>query len=274
MVRERLDGVCADSSSEYEPWGVIKSSGFSSPGDAVKICLVDSGLESNHEDLDSSTRPGSLSGYSSVDGDWDEDSYGQGTHSAGTMWAIDDNGMGVSSIYDSANLHVEKILDTKGRTTSVYIMAAVHNCIEAGAKVISLNVGGRSSPSRVEARFFETIYTENEVLIFAPAGNSGLPLKSFPASYPHVISVAAVDLYGKRASFSQFNAQVEISGPGVDICSTHSGGIEKYRSFSGTSMATSHVAAAAALVWADHDGCSNDQVRASLLLAAADKPEF
>lgn len=292
MVHERLDGVCADSSEERVPWGVTmlrgenltteelttRSAYFKGP---VKVCLIDSGFERTHDEFIQMSDSWWVSGEPLLSGEsllgesddaWDSDSYGQGTHAGGTIVA-EENGMGVRGVQEGLGLHAVKILDDEGRTTSIQIMLAVQSCLNAGTQVISLNVGGRYSPSVVEALFLKTVYEENNVLIFAPAGNSGLPLKSFPASYPHVISVGAVDQEGNRASFSQFNRQVEISAPGVDICSTHPGGSQDYRSFSGTSVATSYAAGATALLWSYNPGCPSHRIRATLLLSAQNKPE-
>lgn len=80
------------------------------------------------------------------------------------------------------------------------------------------------------------------------------------------MSVAAIDSNGRRASFSQYNNQVEISGPGVAVVSTKPG--NRYDDSSGTSQATPHVAAVAALVWSYNKSCSATQIRRILLKSA------
>ena len=123
--------------------------------------------------------------------------------------------------------------------------------------------GGPESP------IFRSIYEEaydKGILSFAAAGNLGLMQDDFPASYPTVVSVGASDADGNRASFSNWNAQLELMGPGVNILSTYPD--NAYGSLSGTSMATPFVAGVAALIWGYFPQCSNQQIR-NILAASA-----
>merc|ERR1711862_976937 len=113
-------------------------------------------------------------------------------------------------------------------------------------KVVSLSLGGYYYSSISEA-FYEKLYEEQGILFVAAAGNGGNSNKLYPASYPSLMSVAAIDSNKNRASFSTFNDQVEISAPGVSIESSLPG--NRYAKWSGTSMATPHVAGVAGLLW-------------------------
>ena len=111
---------------------------------------------------------------------------------------------------------------------------------------------------------FADLYQNHGVLIVAAAGNSGTVnnIRSFPASYPAVVSVAAIDENDNRASFSQVNNQVEIAAPGVGVRSSLPN--NNYAAWSGTSMACPHVAAIAAKVWSNFPQCSNWEIRNAL----------
>lgn len=131
-------------------------------------------------------------------------------------------------------LHIGKGLTYGGSGNSAGVLAAVAACVENGANVISMSLGG-GGYSQTENSTYEDVYVKNGVLIIAAAGNGGNSGMSYPASYPSVMSVAAVDSRSyNRASFSQYNGQVEISGPGVKVESTIPG--NKYASWNGTSM--------------------------------------
>merc|ERR1712241_33491 len=116
---------------------------------------------------------------------------------------------------------------------------------------------------------------DDGILIIAAAGNGGASASvSYPAGYPHVMSVAAVDSNGQRASFSQNDDQVEIAAPGKGVKSTitdSNGESFSYASWSGTSMACPHVAGVAALVWSHFPNCTNNQIRNVLIKSAQDK---
>ena len=135
------------------------------------------------------------------------------------------------------NFHIGKGLANSGSGTGAAVLAAVQGCVDNGAKVISMSLGG-SGASSITRGIYDMHYG-NGVLIVAAAGNSGNGAFSYPASYEAVMSVAAVSIPTRnRASFSQFNSQLEISGPGVQVQSTSNLdlGINGIRTLSGTSM--------------------------------------
>ena len=119
-------------------------------------------------------------------------------------------------------------------------MRDVIACVDNGANVVSISSGG-STYFEYEDQGFQALYDQG-VLFVAAAGNDGLSKYagySYPASYSSVISVAAVDSSKKVANFSQFNDQVELSGPGAAVLSTVPD--DSYDYFDGTSMACTYV---------------------------------
>jgi len=260
---------------EETPYGVIMVNP-SSPGDPplqqgdteIKVCVVDTGYDRGHEDLPNATH--GVNGTNPYDnGEWYIDGNSHGTHCAGTIGAIGGNGKGVTSPNPNPSkfkFHIGKGLEDSGSGSNAHVMLAVESCLDAGAKVISMSLGG-GSPSEGIAAEFKLAYDAG-ILIIAAAGNDGNSGLGYPASYPHVMSVAAVDAQKNKAGFSQFNAQVEISGPGVNTKSTVPD--NKYAEYSGTSMACPHVAAVAALVWSHFPECNNTQIRHVLTKSAED----
>lgn len=98
------------------------------------------------------------------------------------------------------------------------LAVAMQRCRELGAKIISMSLGGGASSTTEESQV--NIAYNSGMLLFAAAGNDGNGVTSYPAGYGNVISVAAIDEATVKAGFSQFNADVELSAPGVAVLST------------------------------------------------------
>lgn len=232
----------------------------------TKVCIIDTGYSLNHTDLPNS----GVSGYAFTGhGNWSSDGNGHGTHVAGTMVALNNNN-GVVGVLPSAqaDVHIVKIFNDAGNWTYASdLVEGIQSCQQAGAKVVNMSLGGGSA-SQTEQTAMNNFYAGGMLLI-AAAGNDGNTSLSYPASYDAVVSVAAVDSNRNLANFSQRNAQVELSGPGVAVNSTWNNG--GYNSISGTSMASPHVAGVAALVWSNHPQCTAPQIRSALNATAQDR---
>ncbi|MGX5175116.1 S8 family serine peptidase [Aliikangiella sp. IMCC44653] len=236
----------------------------------MTVCITDTGYALGHEDLPSSGVTGD-DGHGAYDtGNWYEDGHGHGTHVSGTIAAIGNNGTGVVGVNPSGlvKLHMVKVFNNAGSWAyGSDMVAAVDQCAAAGANVISMSLGG-GAPSNAEQAAFDNA-AANGILSIAAAGNDGNSTLSYPASYDSVMSVAAVDSNANVASFSQFNSQVEIAAPGVAVNSTLPG--NTYAAWSGTSMATPHVAGVAALVWSHYPNCTAAQMRQAINKSAQDR---
>ena len=179
----------------------------------VKVCVIDSGYFVGHEDL----QDGNISGYPSG---WDTDGCGHGSHVAGTISALA-NSVGVVGVLRSGSvpLHIVKVFGSNCVWAYASdLIDALTRCRNAGAKVVSMSLGG-GSPSAAEETAFQNAWNAG-VLSVAAAGNGGNTAFSYPASYSSLISVAAVDSAKNVASFSQKNSQVDLAAPGVAVLST------------------------------------------------------
>lgn len=206
-------------------------------GAGRKICVIDSGLYTSHEDLQRS----GITGYPST---WSTDRCGHGTHVTGTLAALD-NTLGVVGVLPKGiSLHVIKVFgDNCGWTYASTLVDALNRCVSAGSHVVNMSLGGTSS-STTERNAFQSAWNAG-VLSVAAAGNAGNSTFSYPASYDSVISVAAVDASKELASFSQRNSQVELAAPGVSVLSTVSWRDEVSVSVSGVTYAALHLENAA-----------------------------
>lgn len=184
-----------------------------------KVCIIDSGVDFSHEDL--SANGSNVTGeYDAGTGNWNTDENHHGTHVFGTIAAVNQSGTGVVGVNPNRTLklHIVKVFGKDGWAYSSTLASAANKCGAAGANVISMSLGG-GARSITEQRAFDSLQTKG-VLSIAAAGNDGNTVTSYPAGYDSVMSVAAVDQNKAWATFSQYNKDVEIAGPGVSVLST------------------------------------------------------
>ncbi len=210
-------------------------------GDTLTICIIDSGLYVDHEDF---LGVNVVGGYTDITGGWDTDGFGHGTHVAGTITAMN-NSLGVVGVLPgTANLYIVRVFGDDGLWAySSTLIDAADRCVAAGAKIISMSLGG-SRWSKLEERAFDSYYSQ-DILSIAAAGNDGTTAYSYPASYDSVISVAAIDSSMTVANFSQKNDQVELAAPGVDVLSTLPYLDENSLTVDGVTYAANHIEFAA-----------------------------
>ena len=155
---------------------------------------------------------------------------------AGTIAAIGGNNEGVVGVNRNGQikLHIVKVFDNNGMWTwASDLIKAVESCVAVGSTVVNMSLGG-GGYLKIEKEAYDRVYNQDGVLLVASAGNSGSSAKSYPASYPAVLSVGAINKNNQRASFSQYNNQVDLCAPGVGVQSTVPGG--GYRKYDGVSL--------------------------------------
>ncbi len=251
-------------------WGMVKIDApeawdFSTGGTNVVVAIIDSGVDMDHPDLLPNL---DANGWDFVNDDSDpDDDHSHGTHCAGTIGAVGDNAEGVAGVCWTVRLMPLKAADAQGYLSSSDTAEAVRYAADNGADIISASYGG-SSFSQTE--FDAQIYANTKgVLFVAAAGNENSNNDAtpvYPASYdvPNIVSVAATDADDNLASFSNYGqTSVDLAAPGVNIWSTIPDG--SYESMQGTSMATPHVAGAAALLLSVNPTFSHLQLKQALL---------
>ncbi len=264
-----------------DAWGIQTGS------PSIVVGVIDTGIDYDHEDLAANIwiNPGEIAG-NGIDDDgngfiddvrgWDfvkddndpMDDNNHGTHTSGTVGAVGNNGIGVVGVNWTVTLMPLKFLNRQGRGTTADAIAAILYAASFedgfGNKIVRItnNSWGGGSPSEA----LETAIAGSGALFVAAAGNSGRTTKMYPAGFDsdNIISVAATDHNDELAGFSNFSTSwVDLGAPGVDVLSTVRR--NKYRLFSGTSMAAPHVAGVAGLVMAQFPGLSNETVKARIL---------
>ncbi len=224
-------------------------------GEGVTVAVIDTGIYPV-DDLDPARI---VKGWNFVANNEDaRDDHAHGTHVAGTIAQSTGNGKGVAGMAPLARLMPIKVLSASGSGNSHDIAEGIRWAVDHGARVLNLSLGGGGRSLAMESAV-EYARRRGAVVVCA-AGNSGSRGVSYPAAYRGAFAVSAVGPKGRLAPYSSFGPEVAIAAPGGDKSLGEESGVLQqtlaegstteagYRWFQGTSMATPHVAGAAALV--------------------------
>lgn len=278
------------------------------PGKGTVVAVIDTGVDYTHKDLadniwvNEGEIPGNgidddgngyvddVHGVDFVEGDSDPmDEHGHGTHVAGIIAMTPGNGGGVGVAY-GAKIMCVRAGQANGSFASTDIAKAIKYAADNGADVINMSFGGTGRSYLVESALQDAFPS---CVLVATAGNDGLPTNDakqagylftediYPAGYKYVIGVMATDNNKSLAYFSNWDfkegsgCEYEMAAPGVNIYSTLPG--NRYACWSGTSMATPNVAAAAAILrskYTDKSKYSSRYIMGQLCSATSSRVDF
>ncbi len=309
----RMTAVLSPNDTNYaSQWDLFESVGGQnqpsawdiSTGAGIRVAVIDTGI-TPHSDLSGQT----VGGYDFIsssteardgngrdsnpndEGDWfnstecgtgyASNSSWHGTHVAGTVAALTNNAKGVAGVAFGSKIVPVRVLGRCGGSTSDIVDAIVWSSggsvsgVPANAnpaRVINMSLGGSGSCGSFQAAI--NTARNNGTVVVVAAGNSNANVSGFsPANCSGIISVAATDRQGNRASYSNYGTGITVSAPGGETATTTNGilstlnngtttqGAEGYAYYQGTSMAAPHVAGLAAQVLALNSSLSPDQVR-------------
>lgn len=299
------DGTAAADIQLTAAWSVARGD------DRVVVAVIDGGIDTEHEDLRAAlwVNEAEQNGLPDIDDDGngyvdDVHGYGfgdrrgavassnHGTHVAGVVGAVSDNGIGVAGVAggsgqgDGVRLMSCAVFGqgSQGGFAEAFIYAADHGAVIAqnswggGDQSVLLEDAIRYFTERAGYDNSDEHFAQNRqigpmaggLVVFA-AGNDRTKdaQQAYPASLPSVLTVAATDHDDHRSDFSNYGAWVDLSAPGTDVLSTYPN--NSYQTISGTSMACPHVSGVAALLVARYQqpGLTPDHLR-TLMLAGAD----
>ncbi len=284
------DGGAADADTDAEEaWDLHTGS------KAVRVAVIDTGIDANHPDLINNLwiNPGEIpgdrrdndgNGYVDDVNGWDfvaedsdpNDENGHGTHCAGTIGAVGNNGVGIAGVCWRVSLVSLRVLDERGFGWDPDIAEAIAYASAQGVEIASNSFGSRFESLAMKSALAEA--ARRDVLMVAAAGNESSDTDVYPvfpanSPLPNVISVGASTRRDALASFSNFGkATVDLAAPGLQVFSTLPRGA--YGDLSGTSMAAPHVAGAAALLKSFRPSLRASELRQILLQSVDAAPAF
>lgn len=261
---------------------------------SVTVAVLDSGVIPDHEDLENN-----ISGGANVVGDIGEnndprdytadsdisdrtteaDGGSHGTHVAGIIGALTNNNIGVAGVSWEINIMPVKVLDDTQTGNTFDIAEGIYFAVDNGADILNMSLGADLDSGELPSYLTEAVEFADRKsrILIAASGNEGSNYVLYPAAYPEVIAVGALDIYNQHASYSNYGSELDLVAPGGDdtdgILSTWGyyddpNYITDYNYMVGTSMAAPYVSGAAALLL--ESGVSPHDIKNRLISTAVD----
>ncbi|WP_312878116.1 S8 family serine peptidase [Lentzea indica] len=253
-------------------------------GKDVTVAVVDTGIDANHLDV-----AGKITAMENFSDETDVvDRHGHGTHVASTVAGTGAASQGrYKGVAPAAKLVIAKVFDGAGEASTSQVMAGIEWAARSGAKIVNLSLGGDVTDGSDElSALVDRLSAETGVLFVVAAGNNGPAGRSVttPGTATSALTVGAVDRQNKLAPFSSTGPRIgdahvkpEINAPGVGVVAARAASTgmgapvsDLYTAASGTSMATPHVAGAAALLAQQHPDWNAQTLKNALVTSAAD----
>ncbi len=283
----------AASGTTVSNWGVRAPQAWANgaTGSGVVVAIVDSGVA--YENYGSFALAPDLNGrpfvspYDAVTGDGhanDENSHG--THVAGTIGQVTNNNVGCAGIAHNCTIMPVRVLNSSGTGSYTQIANGINWASSHGAKVVNLSLGGSAGSTTLSNAVTNAVNAG--LTVCAATGNTGTSGVQYPARYTPCIAVGSTRFDGNRSSFSTYGTGIDVTAPGGETSMDQNGdgygdGILQqtfasgsptsfgYYFFQGTSMATPHVSAIAALVRQKHPTWTATQVRNAIQNTCRDR---
>lgn len=215
-------------------------------GKEIKVAVIDTGINTNHEDISTAEKYGCTKNNSSP-----EDMDGHGSNVAGIIASVGNNGRGGKGVaYESTlytfNVNYYDSKEDKYALDDAGIISAIKSAAdELHVDVINMSLGGPYYSGALNSAV--KLAYDSGVAVICAAGNENTNAIAYPAGCDGAISVAAVDGSNSKTFFSNYGG-IDFSGPGMDICSAYKGSAKAYCSMSGTSQASPCIAGVAAVL--------------------------